>query len=853
MRYLMAGLIFVFMSGCASHDDKRYYEAGVSDILARYRKEHVSDVRYRLGFAIPVDSREEIPGSAEIEFNLSGRLRRPLLVDFNVPAEYLRQLTVNGITVPAVIEGGHIAIEQSLLKRGVNLLNLAFRTGELSLNRNDDYLYTLLVPDRASTAFPCFDQPDIKARFSLTLEIPGDYEAMSNSAVSNDTRENGRRRIEFEEGKPISTYLFAFAAGRFGRVTSEADGMVMEMLHRETDTAKVRRNLEQIFGLHAAAIRWMEDYTGIEYPFGKFGFVLIPSFQYGGMEHPGAIFYRSSTLMTDESPTINELLSRASLIAHETSHIWFGDLVTMKWFDDVWLKEVFAGYMADKIVHPSFPEVNHELSFLLSRYPAAYAVDRTRGSNPVIQELDNLRNAGSLYGGIIYNKAPVVMKHLEQMTGDSILRRSLQIYLERFSFANAEWDDLIGIIEEVSGLSLRDWSQVWVREPGMPVINAIVEPGPEGYRTWFSATDPVGEGRTWQQNLNALVYTDEGTFSGICIPGEKATGVLSKAEPRFVIHDGTGLAYGYFAFDSVTAAGFTDFVMKIDDEVARGVVWLNSYENMLNGVIAPSMFFESALQNALKEENEILRNYITGRASSVFWNNLTPVNRAVLGPAAERMVWERICSEDITTSERRSWLSLYRSLALTPEALDKLYSVWKSAELPGGQQAGEEDLCSIALTLALKGHSMSEVILADQADRIRSNERRQRFEFVMEAVSYNQEARDRFFESLKDPSGREKEPWVLEALGYLHHPLREGSSERYILPSLEMLEEIKFTGDIFFPAGWAGAILGSYQSATAWESVTGFLERNPDYPADLKLKILQAADNIYRHNEGPIK
>ena len=253
--------------------------------------------------------------------------------------------------------------------------------------------------------------------------------------------------VKFAETEPLPTYLFSFAAGKFQVETAERNGRTFHMYHRETDAAKVARNRDALFDLHAKSLAWLEKYTGIRYPWGKFDFVLLPSFQFGGMEHPGAILYNASSMMLDESATQNQLLSRASTIAHETAHMWFGDLVTMRWFNDVWMKEVMANFMAAKIVNPSFPEVNHDLRFLFAYYPPAYQVDRTAGANPIRQQLANLDEAGSLYGDIIYDKAPVVMRQLERMLGEQEFRNGLRDYLKTFAFSNATWLDLIKILD----------------------------------------------------------------------------------------------------------------------------------------------------------------------------------------------------------------------------------------------------------------------------------------------------------------------------------------------------------------------------------------------------------------------
>jgi aminopeptidase N len=848
MKNYLLLLIVAIIQACTPTKSERFTEQGVSSELASYRKALINNIVYDLTFNIPDDHESPVPGSAKIEFSIEKNGERPLLLDFNVPDDHLGEVRVNGKEIIASIEHGHISILPADLKAGINTVEIGFRTGDQSLNRNPDYLYTLFVPDRASTAFPCFDQPDLKARYKLTLIVPDEWLAISNSQVDSVGLSEGKKLIKFSAGEPISTYLFAFAAGKFDRITETINGIEMEMLHREPQKQIVERNSSEIFRLHYNSIKWMEEYSGIRYPFQKFGFVLIPSFQYGGMEHPGAIYYRASSLFLEESPTVNEQMSRASLIAHETSHIWFGDLVTMKWFDDVWLKEVFAGYISDKMVNPDFPQANHELRFLLSRYPAAYAVDRTRGANAIIQKLDNLKNAGSLYGGIIYNKAPIVMKHLEQMTGDSLLRESLRIYLKRFSFDNAEWDDLTRIIEEVSGLELEEWSNVWVREAGMPEIRVRAEKRKDGYRIWFSETDPLGKSRTWPQSLNTLVITSNGRFTERLTPGNPGSFVQTGSAPVCIIPDTLGLAYGYFQMDKPSVNYFTTGNPFPDNDLLRGIMWLNLYENVLSGNVPAETVYPAIINSVVNETDDLLENYLAGRAASVFWNHLDAGARAKWAAVSEKTILNKIATVT-DNGKKRTWFNLFRNIATTPDGLEKLYSVWQSGNIEPGLKLSEDDMCTLSLTLLLKGHPAHKEIVQEQLLKITSNDRLLRYQFVLPAVSADQEVRDQFFNSLATAENRSKEPWVLEALGYLHHPLRASESIKYIRPSLDLLEEIKETGDIFFPGSWISTTLAGHSSAEAFKEVEAFLEEHNDYPGDLRLKILQAADHLYCHSE----
>ena len=172
--------------------------------------------------------------------------------------------------------------------------------------------------------------------------------------------------MTFAETQPLPTYLFAFVAGKFSMETAVRDGRELRMFHRETDAAKVARNRDAIFDLHAGALDWLQQYTARS-PIRSASSTSSSShrFSSAAWSIPAPILYNASSLLLDESATQTQKLDRASVIAHETSHMWFGDLVTMRWFNDVWMKEVFANFMAAKIVNPSFPELNHELRFLL--------------------------------------------------------------------------------------------------------------------------------------------------------------------------------------------------------------------------------------------------------------------------------------------------------------------------------------------------------------------------------------------------------------------------------------------------------------------------------------------------------
>lgn len=815
-------------------------QAGVSKELAEFRKAHFQEVRYRLFFSIPEERQKAVTGKVDI--TLSMEEKQPLIIDFRGEAGQIASVRLNDEEVPYTVKDEHIIIEREHVKQGENRVTISFTAHDQSLNRRDEFLYTLLVPDRARTLFPCFDQPDLKALFTLSLELPASWLAVANGAVEqvDSLSIPGRKVVTFRETEPLSTYLFSFVAGELKQETYSRKGRDISIYHRETDPKKIAQ-CPDIAAEVFDALEWQEAYTQIPYPFAKYDLIILPGFQFGGMEHTGATLYTDSRMFLNENPTLNERLSRSSLITHETSHMWFGDFVTMEWFNDVWTKEVFANYYASQMVEPQFPEVNHALSFMLDYIPAAYAEDRTAGANPIKQKLDNLRDAGLMYGNIIYDKSPVVMAMLIRMIGKEAFREGIQAYLKIYAYGNATWDGLISILDKYTDKDLKAWSHVWVNEPGMPEIHSKIE----GDSLLITQTDSKGRGLCWPQTITYLIASETAADTiTIALPSDSNSIGREIKFPRqensILIPNVDGTSYGFFRItDRKEAAGWVSVLKRTQDEVLRGSLLISLYENLLNRTIPADWYMDAMLDYLPMEKNPLLFSAALGYIGNC--QHIYPVQPEKL----EAVLWTLITTAE-QPQQRLLAFRYYRSIARTPEAVQRLYRLWKEQQAPSGCSLSENDYINLSYQLAILLPEQADDIVTIQQARISNPDRRRQYAFISPSVSPRKEVRDSVFNALLNAENRRVEPWVAAALSNLNSPLRQREAIGYIRPALEKLQEIQRTGDIFFPRNWTNALLKGHTSVEARKEVENFFTAHPDYPVLLSNKIRQQADHLYR-------
>ena len=322
----------------------------------------------------------------------------------------------------------------------------------------------------ARRAFLCWDEPAMKARFRLTLLAPAGLAAVSNMPIVSQKEETpGTSRIEFAETPPMSTYLLAFVVGDLRSIEERAPGGTLIRVWAPAGKEEQGR-----FALEVAVklLGYFNDYFGVPYPLEKLDHLAIPDFAAGAMENWGAITYRENALLVD--PEQSSAITRqrvATIVAHEMAHMWFGDLVTMAWWNDLWLNESFASWMGDRAVDHLYPEWDMWTQFVSSDTNHALSLDGLRSSHPIEQEVENPAQIGELFDAISYSKGGSVLRMLEQFLGPDAFRDGLRRYITKHQYGNARTADLWDALSEASGQPVGPMMDSWVSQTGYPVID----------------------------------------------------------------------------------------------------------------------------------------------------------------------------------------------------------------------------------------------------------------------------------------------------------------------------------------------------------------------------------------------
>lgn len=835
---------------------------GVSASLAQQRRGRISGVRYDL--ALAVGTADSATGTVRVSFQRRGG--GDVILDFR--GKSIQGGAVNGREWPdvgAAWNRHHITVPGAQLRTGANVVTVHFSTpvasaGAAIIRTKDPtdsatYLYTLLVPSDANLLFPSFDQPDLKARLQLTLTTPPGWRALANGAPVRVDSAADRHTHHFAITKPLSTYLMAFAAGpwhvhtRRDVIAPRGAAVPMSMYVRASRAKEAES--DTLLAMNARALRWLGEYFGVAYGFDKYDALLAPAFPFGGMEHPGAVFYNEESFIYRERPTTSQLLGRQATTFHEVAHQWFGDYVTMRWFDDLWLKEGFATFMAARMQASLEPTSNAWKTFYLRNKPTAYGTDATSGTTPVWQSLSNLDQAKSNYGPIVYNKAPSLLKQLEFLVGERAFQRGVQRFLRQHAYGNATWHSLLANIGAASGRDLTAWGKQWMLRPGMPIVEQRLEvehgkiirlllvqrpaqPGLSGAGAW-----PLKmQVRLHYANRPAVQLPVELRGDTTIVPG-----AAGRAAPAFVYANEGDFGYALVLPDSASVNWLEQHLSTVSDDFLRAMLWGSLWDLVRDAQLSPVRFARMALQALPMERDEQLAGALVGRlTTAVSRYSPAPVRDALL-PDVESLLLRGAGDTTRSYGTRKAHLDAYIGLAQRPAALTQLRG-WLQADSAMGIAVRAPTRWALVTRLIARAAPDADSLIAAESQRDATTEG-QRQAFVAMAAKPDSAIKAHLFARwFRDAALNEE--WVTSSLRSFHDPEQQQLSRPYLTAALDTLPWIQANRRIFFLGSWLGATLNGQTDRAALELVDEWLTAHPALAPDLRQKVLQARDDLER-------
>ena len=551
---------------------------------------------------------------------------------------------------------------------------------------NEVYLYTQFETGDARRMYACFDQPDQKATFTISTITPKHWAVISNYGIESAKDIDGdRKHTQFATSQVISTYVTAIVAGAYTSVHDEYKGektIPMGIYARKSFFQYV--DAENIFEVTKQGFAYFEKTFGLAYPFGKYDQIAVAEYNWGAMENVGCVTFHEDVLIFRSKVTERSYISRASTIHHEMAHMWFGDLVTMKWWQDLWLNESFAEWASYMAVSESTKYKNAWTEFNSVRKNWAYRADQLSSTHPIAVEMKDLDDVRTNFDGISYAKGASVLQQLVAHVGRDNFIAGLRKYFAKHAYANTELSDLITELEATSGKDLTAWVATWLRTAGVNTLRPVIALDGDKYasvavkqevplipagskelrphRLYIGLFDIKGDALTRRESIEVDIAGDLTEIKELA--GKKAADLL-------LIND-KDQTYAKLRFDDRSVATMKKYLGQLDDSLARGLIWASLWDSTRDGELSASDYIEIAL-NALKGETDI--SMITATFTQIdtaIWAYLAPKNRDAVRLSVANTAQELLAGAKPGSDAQLQYARAFANNAFTPAQFESL-------------------------------------------------------------------------------------------------------------------------------------------------------------------------------------
>ncbi|WP_460467258.1 aminopeptidase N [Calidifontibacter terrae] len=551
----------------------------------------------------------------------------------DLKAHSVESITLNGRPIdPASVTDGRVELPDLAQDNTVIVAStMAYSHDGQGLHRAVDpadgeaYVYGMSFLDAAPQVFACFDQPDLKAPYNVSVKAPDHWLVIGNGAE----RQEGSV-WHLATTKPLSTYFWTICAGPYAVVRDEYAGVPLGVFGRASLRTELERHAPQMLEVTKAGIDFYNDLFGIDYPWGKYDQVFVPEFNAGAMENPGCVTFRDQMLFRG-TPSRAELLSRTNTILHEMAHMWFGDLVSMKWWDDLWLNESFAEYMAHRSCSAATEFDNAWVDFGALRKNWGYQADRAPSTHPIAgNAAADSDSALANFDGISYAKGCSALRQLAAYVGDEAFVAGVRDYLTKHSYGNATLADFLAAIAGHTDRDLAAWSAVWLETSGTDVF-AVEVAGDPIQRAEVRVT-PAHDGDVRPHVTDVAGFTDgeqvwrtdlfELSVNAPQIP------VTGRPAAKLVVPNASDLTWAIASFDADSLAAIPEQLPQIGDAGVRGVVWSALLNGAFLATVDPRRVIDTFTRAWPRESDDSVRSLIPTTVAGRIVLLLPPTERA---------------------------------------------------------------------------------------------------------------------------------------------------------------------------------------------------------------------------------
>nr|WP_322002525.1 aminopeptidase N [Rhodococcus qingshengii] len=582
---------------------------------------------------------------------------------------------VDGASIPVEYDGSRIVLRGL---GGSNVVRVAAhghysRSGEGLHRFVDDaddqtYLYTQYEPADARRVFACFEQPDLKAPFTFEVTAPDGWEVLSNQPATQTLSVDGAQRVTFAPTLPISTYITAIAAGPYHRVASSwsRGELTVELGALCRASLAPYLDAENVFDITRQGLDFYAEYFDYPYPFGKYDQIFVPEYNLGAMENPGLVTFTEAYVFRGTA-TDEQHQRRANTILHEMAHMWFGDLVTMVWWDDLWLKESFADFMGSLVSAEATRFTDAWVAFAIKRKAWAYLQDQLPTTHPIVADIVDLEAAKLNFDGITYAKGASVLKQLVAFVGRDAFFEAARRYFKAHAFGNTTLVDLLDVLAETSGRDVREWARIWLQTTGVSTLSLdgtdLVQTDPRPHRLAVGIYDYNESGDLVRTERVELDITESRT--SVDLP----PGALT------LLND-EDLTYAKVRLDAESLSTVEASLDRVSDPLARGVIWSSLWNSVRDAQLSVFRYLDMVERFAPAETDLAILSSILTDAQYAVLHYVPKSLRPNVSAGWLETTWKAVFEAEPESGRQLAWArALSAAAAVNDARADEVRSI----------------------------------------------------------------------------------------------------------------------------------------------------------------------------------